>query len=135
MPVQGGLTGTLNGEAGCGDGSGTASGADLAWTSLSPAGRVTAYFQGGLPRRSGTYPLSSITIRATGPDGGAQTWTAPAGACTITVTMVDVECQSLFVRLMTIVYGTGTCNQPATADPGNTAGPVTIGDFQFEHLL
>jgi hypothetical protein len=36
---------------------------------------------------------------------------------------------------MQIVHGAGTCTQPAAPDSGTSAGPVTIGDFQFEHWL
>jgi hypothetical protein len=132
MPVQGGLTGTLDGETGCGDGSGGA--AFLAWDSSALGGRVSAYFESGLPTQPGTYPLSSLTIQSTA-DGGTQSWTAPSGACTLTVTNVDVECQAVFQQLMQIVYGTGTCTQPAAPESGTTAAPVTIGDFQFVHWL
>jgi hypothetical protein len=134
MPVQGGLTGTLNGDQGCGDSTGGIS-ASLDWTSSSLGARVSASFTNGLPSQPGTYPLASLNIRSSSAGGGAQSWTAPSGACTITVSMVDIECQGVFGRLMTIVHGTGTCSQPAAPDSGTSAGPVTIADFQFEHWL
>jgi hypothetical protein len=134
MPVQGGLTGTLDGETGCGDGGGSGTNAFLAWDSSALGGRVTATFENGLPTQPGTYPLASLEISSAA-DGGAESWTAPAGACTITVASVDVECQAVFEQLMQIVHGTGTCAQPAAPDSGTSAGPVTIGDFQFEHWL
>ena len=135
FPVQRGLTGTLNGDVGCGDGAGTATGPYLAWSSGSPSARITASFQGGLPKLAGIYPLTALNIKVNGIDGGSRSWTAPSGACTITVSMEDIECQTAFGKLTQIVYGSGTCNQPAAPDIGNSAGPITIGDFQFEHWL
>ncbi len=134
MPVQGGLTGTLDGQTGCGTGSGTGSGGTMNWDSSVLGGRVTATFMGPLPEQSGSYPLASLQISAQG-DGATSSWTAPSGACTITVTSVDIECQGVFRQYLHIVHGTGSCTQPAAPETGTTAGPVTIGDFQFTHWL
>jgi hypothetical protein len=135
MPVQGGLAGTLNGEQGCGDGSSKGTGAFLAWNSTSLGGRVSAYFENGLPNQPGTFPLTSLNVRSTGANGGAESWTTPSGACTLSVSAVDIECQSVFQQLLHVVHGTGTCSQPAAPDSGTSAGPVTIGDFEFVHWL
>ncbi|HEY8042520.1 MAG TPA: hypothetical protein VIF15_22115, partial [Polyangiaceae bacterium] len=135
MPVQGGLTGTLDGKTGCGDASGTGAGDFLSWDSSVLGGRVSANFANGLPDQPGTFPLTSLVIRAPGADGGAESWTAPSGACTLTVTSVDVECQAVFRQLMRVVTGTGTCSQPAAPDAGSSAAPITIGDFQVVHWL
>jgi len=135
MPVQGGLTGALDGQSGCGTGSGSGSGGTLSWDSSVLGGRVTATFMGALPEQPGSYPLASLQIRSGESDGAASSWTAPSGACSITVTSVDVECQSAFRQYLHIVHGTGSCTQPAAPDTGTTAGPITIGDFQFSHWL
>lgn len=134
MPVQGGLNGTLDGQTGCGTGSGTGGGT-LSWTSSVLGGRVTATFMAAVPAQPGSYPLASLEIRSTESDGAVSSWTAPSGACTITVTSVDVECQSAFHQYLHIVTGTGSCTQPAAPDTGTAAGPITIGDFQFSHWL
>jgi len=135
MPVQGGLTGTLDGQTGCGTGSGAGSGGTMSWDSSVLGGRVTATFMGALPEQPGSYPLASLQIRSVESDGAATSWTAPSGACTITVTSVDIECQGVFRQYLHIVHGTGSCSQPAAPDMGTTAGPVMIGDFQFSHWL
>lgn len=133
MPVSGGLTGTLDGERGCGEGSGT--GGDLSWTGTMLGARVTATFTGAVPTTTGTFTLASLQIRTAGADGSVASWTAPSGACSITVSSVQTECQIAFHRWTPIVSGTGTCNQPASADSGNGAAAVTIGPFQFSHWL
>lgn len=135
MPVQGGLAGTLDGQQGCGTGSGAGTGGNLSWTSSVLGGRVTATFTGAVPSQAGTYPLASLEIRATETDGAASTWTAPTGACSITVTSVDVECQGAFREYRHIVHGTGSCTQPAAPASGSSDAPITVGDFQFSHWL
>jgi hypothetical protein len=134
MPVQGGLTGTLDGETGCGAANGTATGASLTWDSSTLGGRVSASFANGLPMQPGTYPLTSLTIEADA-EGGTASWTAPSGACTVVVTTDDIECQAVLGEELQVLTGTGTCTQPAAPDSGNGAAPITIGDFQFEHWL
>jgi hypothetical protein len=135
MPVQGGLTGTLDGKTGCGTGSGLGSGGTMSWDSSVLGGRITATFMGALPMQSGSYPLASLQIRSVENDGATSSWTAPSGACSITVASVDVECQGVFRQYLHILHGSGSCTQPATPDTGTTAGPITIGDFQFSHWL
>lgn len=135
MPVQGGLTGTLDGQTGCGTGSGGGGTTTLSWDSSVLGGRVTATFMSALPEQAGSYPLASFQIRSAEGDGAASSWTAPSGACTITVTSVDIECQVAFRQYLHIVHGTGGCTQPATPDSGTTAAAITIGDFQFSHWL
>jgi hypothetical protein len=133
MPVTGGLTGTLDGETGCGDGSGADG--SLTWDSMALGARVTANFETALPDQPGTYPLTSLEISVMGPDGGMESWTTPSGACSVTITMADIECQVAFETLLHVVYGTGTCSQPAAPDGGNASASVNVGDFQFEHWL
>jgi hypothetical protein len=133
MPVQGGLDGTLDGQVGCGTGSGT--GGTINWDSSVLGGRVTATFMGAIPEQPGSYVLASLQIRAAESDGAVSSWTAPSGACSITVNSVDVECQGAFREYLHILYGTGSCSQPAAPDTGTTAAPITIGDFQFSHWL
>ena len=135
MPVQGGLSGTLDGQTGCGTGSGTGGATTLSWTSSTLGGRVTANFMSPLIEQTGSYPLASLQIRTSQGDGAVSSWTAPAGACTITVTSVDVECQGAFREYLHIVHGTGSCTQPAAPDTGTTAAAITIADFQFSHWL
>jgi hypothetical protein len=134
MPVQGGLTGTVDGQLGCGEGSGSGSGT-LSWTSSTLRARVTASFSTAVPTQPGNYPLASLQIRSTSTDGGVASWTAPAGACAITVTSVDVECQVAFRQYLRIVHGTGSCSQPAAPDTGTNAPAIMISDFQFSHWL
>jgi hypothetical protein len=133
MPASGGLTGTLDGEAGCGEGSGT--GGDLSWTGTTLGARVTATFTGAVPTATGTVTLASLQISTPGADGSVASWTAPSGTCSITLSSVQTECQSAFRKWSLIVSGTGTCNGPASPDSGNGAAPVTIGTFQFSHWL
>ena len=133
MPVSGGLTGTLDGERGCGEGSGT--GGDLSWTGTMLGARVTATFTGAVPTTTGTFNLASLQISTTGTGGSDTSWTAPSGACSITVSSVQTECQIAFHRWTPIVSGTGTCSQSASPDSGNSAAAVTIGSFQFSHWL
>lgn len=135
MPVTGGLSGTVDGQTGCGEGSGSSTGGTLSWTSSTLFARVVATFSTAVPTQPGSYPLASLQIRSSGGDGGIESWTAPQGACTITVTSVDVECQAAFRQYLHILRGTGTCTQPAAPDTGNGAPAITVGDFQFEHWL
>jgi hypothetical protein len=133
MPVSGGLTGTLDGETGCGEGSGT--GGTLTWTSSALGGHVTATFTGAVPMSTGTYTLASLQVRSTDSGGAQESWTSPSGACSITVTSVDVECQVAFRQWLQIVNGTGSCRQPLAPDTGTTAPAVMVGSFQFSHWL
>ncbi len=135
MPVTGGLSGTVDGQTGCGAGTGGSTGGTLSWTSSTLFARVVATFSTAVPTQTGSYPLASLQIRTSGGDGGSESWTAPQGACTITVTSVDVECQGAFRQYLHILRGTGTCTQPAAPDTGNGAPAITVGDFQFEHWL
>jgi hypothetical protein len=135
MPVTGGLTGTLDGETGCGDGSGTATGGYIVWDSSALGARVTATFQGSLPSQSGSYTLASLQIQSSTTGGSTQSWKAPSGACVIQVDSVDVECQAVFDQNVQVLHGTGKCTQPAAPESGTSASAVTIGDFPFEHWL
>jgi hypothetical protein len=135
MPVRGGLTGTLDGQTGCGTASGVGGTSTMSWDSSVLGGHVTATFTGALPQQSGSYPLASLQIRSSESGAAASSWTAPSGACTITVTSVDVECQGVFRRYRQILHGTGSCTQPAAPDSGTTGGAITIGEFQFSHWL
>jgi hypothetical protein len=132
MPVSGGLTGTFDGMAGCSVGGGT--NASVGWTSRSLGGQVTAVFGTAPPNQAGTFPLASLKIEA-GTVAASQSWTAPSGACTLTITSVDMECQSAYRQVRPVIHGTGTCTQPAAPDNGTSGSPVTIGDFQFVHWL
>jgi hypothetical protein len=133
MPVSGGLSGTLDGEQGCGEGSGT--GGTLTWTGMTLDAHVTATFTGAIPATTGTFTLASLQVTTPGADGSGESWTAPSGACSITVTAVQTECQVAFHQWLSIVSGTGTCSQPAAPDSGNGAAAITIGSFQFSHWL
>jgi len=131
MPVSGGLSGTLDGYAGC---SQSKTSVTEGWLGATLGTRVTAAFTDALPSTVGTYTLASLQI-TTGPDGSVQSWTAPSGACSITVTAVQTECQIAFQQWTLIASGTGTCSQPAAPDGSNGAAAVTIGSFQFSHWV
>jgi hypothetical protein len=64
-------------------------------------------------------------------DGGSLEWKTPDGACTITI--AGSVCRpNLGDRILS---GSGTCTAAAAPIRGNTAAPITIGDFTFNGYI
>lgn len=104
----------------------------FSWMVLADVGLVSfnlSFAPGQAPlEQAGTFPLDNVTITEDA-DGGVLWWQTPPGACTVTITRS--VCVVAKPQPEDWLTGSGHCTQPAEPAHGNTAGPVTIGDFTF----
>ena len=136
MPLQGELSMVLGWPSTPGGGSG---GGQLGWREHGPNSTevdVTIQMNQLIPAGViGPQPPVSLEIRwIDQPDGGSVAWLAPSGVCSITFAsnVCDPTDVGLFPNQMAYaISGTGTCSQAAAPEPGNSAAPLTIGDFYF----
>jgi hypothetical protein len=128
ISLTGAISGTFTSFPTCGS-----SGPLLSWSDLEgPSHLGVAFgFMGLAPPvdQLGTFPLQSLDITQL-TDGPALHWGVPPGTCSVTIQGSICSPTAVFMHRR-VLSGTGTCSQPATAELGNTAPPITVGNFTF----
>ena len=134
MPVQGGLSGTLD-ASGCG----ALDTNTIYWQSgLSggaPETAINVVFTTPIPvDQVGTFPATIEIVKIPASGGVGSGWQTPMGACSVTIQGSVCAPTQVFAHRR-VLDGSGTCSQPAAPEMGTSGPAVTIGAFEFSGFI